>query len=231
MKFSFKYLTLLCLIPNFSIVNAGSIDKYTIDDNYSKIYVPDYRDNSNYCSFFKIQDILINRYPIFNEFTVKELNNNKQLKQDIHKQYRQESVNSRRLSYNISKYCLLFRKLIDSVRLFFEDINNDFYYNSSYCDYNDIYINGFLFDSILEALTDELINFHASQNNKYEKTISDETREQLISFKNKYKGIFENLSFENDINSNSFYTLNTIYNEFNKILTEENNKISHTYDS
>ena len=56
-------------------------------------------------------------------------------------------------------------------------------------------------------------------------------REQLINFKNKYKDIFENLSFENDINSNSFDTLKTIYNEFNQILTEENNKISHTYDS
>ena len=230
MKFSFKYLALLCFMPNFSIVNAGNVDKYTIDDNYSTIYVPYYRNNSNYSSF-EIQDILINRYPIFNEFTAKKLNSNKQLKQDIYEKYRQESVNSRRLSYNISKYWLLFRKLIDSVRLFFEDINNEFYYNSSYCDYNDIYIIGSLFDFILEAFTDELINFHASQNNKYEKTISDEMREQLINFKNKYKDIFENLSFENDINSNSFDTLKTIYNEFNQILTEENNKISHTYDS
>ena len=238
MSFSFKYLSLLYLLTNSTLTNANNMSFYE-DDIYSNIEKIDTKQD-DYCDCIVYiprkgtydYGILISEKELEQNYPI-IFNNDEFSKHYVFDSYlksfkvgysydaNQKKVNEKRLSINISHSIFLFRQLIASIK---QLIKEDIYHNS--LTYMDVLCFGFY--NIFEYIIDQLINYKASNSKLPEQTIREETQQKLINFKYKYKYDIYGVLFVS--NAKGTNTLNTIYNEFDGILTEENNNISHSFD-
>lgn len=230
MKFYFKYLALFCLLTNSAVINASdnnSMHMYP-SNKHVIVYIP-IKDNH---SHFYMRRELLDRYTIFScgDFSIDHIiidDNHPWWKSvrdydKVHGNKAQNKVNSKRLSVNIGHSLFLFRSLVNSMKQFRDDIRNGFFHDS--VELSGI-CRGFMY--VFEYIIEKLVNYKANNNVFDEKTISDITKQRLIDFEWEYNGEMYSKLLRGVITDNK---IDQIYNEFNQILTEENNKISHSYD-
>lgn len=119
---------------------------------------------------------------------------------------------------------------MSSAKQFLSDIKNNYNFErNQFINSIDNIRHGFRY--IFEYIIDQLISYKASNSSFQDKTIREETKQKLIEFKDKYGGIFYNALFADIPIERANNIIDTMYDEFDKILTEENNKIIyHSYD-
>ena len=109
---------------------------------------------------------------------------------------------------------------MSSAKQFLNDIRNNYNFErNQFINSIDNIRHGFRY--IFEYIIDQLINYRASNEEFPDQTISEETKQKLIEFKDKYGGIFYNALFANIPIEHANNIIETMYNEFDRILTEE----------
>ena len=141
---------------------------------------------------------------------------------------KQKKVNEKHLSMNISHSLFLFRRLVSSAKQLLSDTRNNYNFDGNqFIDSISNIRHGFRY--IFEYIINQLISYKASNSSFQDQTIREETKQKLIEFKDKYGGIFYDALFADSAIDASI--IDTMYNEFDQILTEENNKIIyHSYN-